>query len=359
MANKSTNTSSAISHSQPTLGEDEVRAVAEVIRSGQLSQAGKVAAFETAICARLGVGSAAAVSSGTAALHLALLGLGVGAGDEVIVPSYVCSALLNAVAAAGAAAVAADIDPQALNIDPQDAAKRVTARTRAIIVPHLFGLPADLTSLMKMNIPIIEDCAQAIGSSHHRRPVGTFGDAAVFSFYATKMITTGEGGMVVSRSAELVRKIKQLREYDRRSSYQAGFNYKMTEMQAAVGLVQLGRLDAFIQRRRAIARQYFRMLDKSSVQLPPRDPGHTYYRFVVGLRSDASEWIDTLAEKGIRCERPVFMPLHRYLKIDGYPHTENAWRNSLSIPIYPNLSNAQVQRIARLIAELSEGKTHA
>ena len=329
-----------IPHSRPTLGEEEIRAAAEVIASGQLAQASKVAAFEKAVCARLGAPAAVAVSSGTAALHLSLLALGVGPGDEVILPSYVCSALLNVVNYIGASPVLTDIDPDTLNIDPRDAHRKKTARTRAVIVPHLFGLPADLASLGKLDVPIIEDCAQALGAAYHRRPVGTFGDTAVFSFYATKMIATGEGGMVVCRSAALADKIRNLRAYDRRDRYQVGFNYKMTDMQAAIGLVQLRRLDTFLQRRKAIARRYRQVLAPLSFRLPPSDPGHIYYRFVMGMQGDASGWIEQLAAKGIHCDRPVFMPLHRYLGFDGYPETETARRRCLSIPIYPSLTDA-------------------
>lgn len=349
---------SHIPHSRPTLGEEEMRVAAEVIRSGQLAPAGEVAAFENAVCTRQGISAAAAVSSGTAALHLALLALGVGARDEVIIPSYVCSALLNAVKYVGAAPVLADIDPKTLNIDPRDVQQRVTKRTRAVIVPHLFGLPAELSALKKLNVPLIEDCAQALGAETDQQPVGSFGEAAVFSFYATKMITTGEGGMVASQSAELVGQIQDLRAYDQRKGYRLRYNYKMTDIQAAIGLVQLQRLDAFIRRRRAIARRYRQLLAPLPIRLPPPFPDHIYYRFVIGLNTDVSGWMRRLSEKGIHCERPVDMPLHRYLGLSGYPETDRAWRQSLSIPIYPTLSDEQVEHIGELLAETAKEETN-
>ena len=165
--------------------------------------------------------------------------------------------------------------------------------------------------------------------------------------------------MVVCRSADLADKIRNLREYDRCDSYQVGFNYKMTEIQAAIGIVQLRRLDTFLQRRKAIARRYRQVLAPLPFRLPPADPGHIYYRFVMGMEEDASGWIEQLTDKGIHCDRPVFMPLHRYLGFDGYPETEKAWRQCLSIPIYPSLTDEAVDRIVRMIAELSEDITGA
>ena len=344
----------AIPHSRPTLGEGEIRAASEVIRSGQLSQADNVKAFEADICSRWGLTSAAAVNSGTAALHLALLAVGVGPGDEVIIPSFVCSALLHAVRYTGATPVLADIDPQSLNIDPQDVRKKVTGTTRAVIVPHLFGLPADLSSLTKLNIPVIEDCAQAPGATYDGQPVGSFGRAAIFSFYATKMITTGEGGMVASRSSDLIERVRQLRAYDRCEDDRVRFNYKMNEVQAAIGRVQMQRLDGFIERRRAIAGQFRHLLAGLPFRLPPRDPGHVYYRFVIRAEGDASEWLRVLAGKQIQCERPVFRPLHRYLGPDSCPETEKAWRQCLSIPIYPSLTDRQVTDIAQSLVEAVE-----
>ena len=344
----------AIPHSRPTLGEDEIRAASEVIRSAQLSQAENVKAFEADICSRWGLSSAAAVNSGTAALHLVLLALGVGSGHEVIIPSFVCSALLHAVRYTGATPVLADIDPTTLNIDPQDVREKVTGRTRAVIVPHLFGLPADLSSLMKLNVPVIEDCAQAPGATHDGQPVGSFGHAAIFSFYATKMITSGEGGMVASRSTDLIEKVRQLRAYDRCEDDRIRYNYKMNEIQAAIGRVQMQRLDAFIERRRAIAGQFRHLLAGLPIRLPPRDPGHVYYRFVIQADGDVTEWMQVLAEKHIQCERPVFMPLHRYLGADSCPETTKAWRQCLSIPIYPSLTDRQVTTIAQSLAEAVE-----
>jgi perosamine synthetase len=249
-----------IPHSRPTLGEEEVKAVAEVIKSGHIAEGEVVARFEKTFAGKMGVQHAVAVNSGTAALHLALLAMGIGPEHEVIIPSYVCTALLHAVQYVGARPVPAEIDPLTYNIDPDDVQKRITTRTRAIIVPHLFGAAADLDKLLKLDVPIIEDCAQAVGGTYHQKLLGTFGDIAIFSFYATKVMATGEGGMVTSKSPEIIERIRDLKTYDGKEADKVRYNYKMTDVQAALGEVQLGRLDDFIEQRRKIARQYVKHL---------------------------------------------------------------------------------------------------
>ncbi len=272
-----------IPHSQPTLGEAEIKAVAAVIKSGHIAEGEVVARFEKTFAGKMGVQHAVAVSSGTAALHLALLAMGIGPEDEVIIPSYVCTALLHAVQYVGAQPVPAEIDPLTYNIDPDDVKKRITTRTGAIIVPHMFGVAADLDRLLKLGVPIIEDCAQAVGGTYHQKPLGTFGDAAIFSFYATKVMATGEGGMVTAKSPEIIERIRDLKTYDGKEADAVRYNYKMTDVQAALGEVQLGRLEDFIEQRRKIARQYVKHLKSLSIKLPAEIAEHIYYRFVVGL----------------------------------------------------------------------------
>ena len=249
-----------------------------------------------------------ATSSGTAALHLILLAMGVGPDDEVIIPSYVCTALLNAVLYVRARPVLAEIDPLTFNIDPDDVQKRLTTRTKAIIVPHMFGLVANLDKLMKLDVPIIEDCAQAVGGTYHKKPLGSIGDAAIFSFYATKVMATGEGGMVTSNSTEILERIRDLKTYDGKEADTVRYNYKMTDVQAALGEVQLTRLEDFIEQRRKIGRHYFKSLNSLNIKLPEENSNHIYYRFVVGLNSDCELLIQKLYRKGIGCARPVFLP---------------------------------------------------
>jgi perosamine synthetase len=351
---KQTGSAPVIPHSRPTLGPEETRRVAAVLASGHIAQGEEVRMFERAAADKFAAADAVAVGSGTAALHLTLMAMGIGPGHQVVIPSYVCTALLNAVRYVGAEPVLADIDARSGNIDPADARKRLTRRTRAVIVPHLFGCPADLRQLLTIGVPVIEDCAQAIGARYRGRPVGSFGQAAVFSFYATKVITTGEGGMVLSGSRRLLARIRDLRQYDRRTDDRLRFNYKMTDIQAAVGISQLARLDDFIATRRRIAQRYFRAFEPMGLSLPPRDPGHIYYRFVVDAGRSAAPLIRSLQQQGIFCEAPVHRPLHRRLKRRGYPAAERAARRWLSIPIYPLLTPAETDRIVAAIARTYE-----
>jgi dTDP-4-amino-4,6-dideoxygalactose transaminase len=340
-----------IPHSRPTLGSEEIKAVSDVISSGYVAEGAVVQKFEQSFADYLKIEHAVATNSGTSALHLALLALGVGPGDEVIIPSFVCCALLNAVNYTGATPILADIRPDTYNLDAAHVKKRLSSRTRAIIVPHLFGLPADLDALSALGIPLIEDCAQAVGSEYGRRPVGTFGVAAIFSFYATKVMTTGEGGMVVSNSTDIAERVRELKTYDQKADYRVRFNYKMTDIQAALGLAQLGRLETFVRRRRAIAEEYTRSFQSLDLNLPPVHPGHIFFRYVLGLNTDSMSWIQTLARQGIGCDRPVYLPLHRQMKATGCPVSEKAWQYALSIPIYPSLTGEDVTQIIDAVSE--------
>ncbi len=345
-----------IPHSRPCLGAEEARAAAAVVASGQIAEGSEVAAFEREAAGYLGVGHAVCVSSGTAALYLALAAMGVGPGDEVVVPSFVCAALLHAVAAAGAAPVPADIDPETLNIDPADAHARLSRRTKAIIVPHMFGLPADLDRLAALGVPLIEDCAQAIGGEQHGRALGSIGAAAVFSFYATKVLATGEGGMVATASAALAERVRDIKTYDKKGDRRRRFNFKMTDIQAAIGRVQLRRLAGFIRRRREIALSYREALAGAAVRLPPDAPGRIYFRFVIDAVADPVAFRRHASEQGIACEPPVHTPLHHLLGIDGFPRTDHAWRHTISLPIYPSLSPAETGRVTALLPELARGR---
>ena len=346
-----------IPHSRPTLGADEIRLVSKVIGSGHIAQGEAVERFERSLAGKTGTMGGVACSSGTAALHLVLLAMGVGAGDEVIIPSYVCSALLNAVCYVGATPVLAEAAPHTCNIDPEDVRKRVGPRTRAVIAPHLFGMPADMDRLVSLGVPVIEDCAQAVGAKSKGETVGGLGHAAVFSFYATKVITTGEGGMVLSNSRDLLDRIRDLREYDQKGGQGVRYNYKMTDIQAAMGIVQLERLQDFISKRRSVAERYHKGLEALPFDLPPRDSGHIYYRYVLGLEKDSGPLINAMSKKGIECARPVYMPLHRYLKTgEDYPVTEKLWNGSLSLPIYPALTKEQADRIVDAVLDLAGGE---
>src|SRR5262249_21339243 len=223
---------SLIPHSRPTLDETDAERVAAVVRRGWVAAGPAVAAFERELARRPGGEAAVAVSSGSAALELALRAVGVGAGDEVLIPTYVCDALHHAVTRTGATPVLVDADPATSSLSAADTRTRLTPRTRAIVVPHAFGLAADLSPFSALGIPVIEDCAQTVGAQLDGRPVGSLGSLAVCSFYATKLLTTGEGGAVAGPAA-LLASVRDARDYDEHDDLRPRFNAKLSDLAAA------------------------------------------------------------------------------------------------------------------------------
>jgi len=341
-----------IHHSQPTIGQSEVKAIAKALRSNYLSQGQLVRQFEESFGRFIGVKYALATNSGTSALHLSLLSLGIGPGDEVILPSYICSSVLNAVNYTRTKPVLVDINEDDFNISLADTRRKITKRTKAIIVPHLFGYAADIRGLRKLGIPIIEDCAHSIGATYQGKKLGSFGVLTFYSFYATKMMTTGYGGMVVSGDRRLLDKIRDLREFDNRDDYKPRYNCQMSDLAAGLGLVQLKRLPGFIRRRQAIARRYEQAFGF---------PGASHNRgvfFRYPVRVDDVNWaIKRLAGKGIEAKRPVYKPLHRYFGFtaNGFPMTEKLYESTLSIPIYPALGDRQVDYVIKNTLEILKG----
>jgi dTDP-4-amino-4,6-dideoxygalactose transaminase len=327
------------------------------VRSGQLAQGPQVRAFEEEVAARVGRRYGVAVSSGTAGLHLALRALGVGAGERVAMPSYVCSALLHATRAAGAEPVLADVDAGTRNLDADAVA--ALPRLRAVILPHLFGLPAEAERFEALGVELVEDCAMAIGGRRGGRPVGSFGAVSVCSFYATKVICSGgEGGMVLTDRAEVADRVRQLREYDGLPPAPLRHNYKMSELAAGIGRVQLGRLEGFVGRRQEIAAVYDRAFADLPVVLPVAVAGRVWYRYVLYRPGRADDLIGRLEGRGVQARRPVCEPLHRGLgETDAdYPRTAAAWAGDVSVPIYPGLSPDEVTRVCQAVGHsLEEG----
>lgn len=349
-----------IPHSRPSIETDDIHAAIEVLQSQQLAQGGMVERFERGLAAYLGLAGGVAVTSGTAALEVALRSMGIGPGDEVILPSYVCAAPLLAIQRVGAMPRLVDIELESFNIDPSVAQKAMTSKTRALIVPHLFGLPADLTALERLGVPIIEDCAQTLGATEQGRPVGSIGLVTVCSFYATKLLCAGEGGMVLSRDETLLEKARRLREYDETPSlYPSATNFKLTDLQAAIGLAQLGRLSVFLERRNSLAQEYYERLKAADLIAPhvPTGRTHIYYRFIVRLPNlaESADGLNTVIARfetrGIQCRRPVFRSLHRYLELEGFPFSEEAERTALSIPLFPALTDEETAQILVALQE--------
>ena len=343
-----------IPHSRPWITNSDIEAVTSVLKSGQISQGPIVSAFESKLASTIGKKYAVATNSGTSALHLALLALEVKEGDEVIVPSFVCTAVLNAVNYTGATPRIVDIDPLTFNMSVPSVEKVITKKTKAVIVPHMFGFPAKIDKLLELRVPVIEDCAQSVGANVKGRPTGSFGLISVFSFYGTKVLTSGEGGMVLTDSEALISKVKDLRDYDNKQNYALRFNYKMTDLQAALGLSQLSRLNVFVQKRQKIASRYFEKFKECPFSLPHRgDKGeHIFFRFVFKTKEPVSSWLERLHAMKVFCRRPIFSPLHTQLNLSGCPCASEVWEKTFSIPLYPSLTEEEIDRIIAVVKEV-------
>jgi perosamine synthetase len=321
-----------IPHSKPTVGDEESQAMARVLASGQLAQGREVTAFEEECAAFLGRRYAVAVNSGTAALHLALLAIGLEAEDHVAIPSYACAALTQAIAWQHAHPVLCDVD-QDFNLDPAT----VPSGARAVVVPHLFGATAALPDHPK----VVEDLAQSFGGT-----TGRDSAVAITSFYATKLLTTGEGGMLFTDDEGLAQLARDRRDYDNRDDFQVRYAYKMTEFQAAMGRVQLKRLPDFLARRREIAERYHEAFRDLPLVLPRRTD-HIYFRYVVATpeRSALTQW---LREHGVGAGRPVHRPAHQTLG-GTCTRSEQAHQFNASIPIYPALTTIKVDNVVECV----------
>ncbi|MCP4366405.1 MAG: DegT/DnrJ/EryC1/StrS family aminotransferase [Planctomycetes bacterium] len=345
-----------LQHSRPTIDGEDIEAVMRVLRSGHIAQGPLVEEFEDSFKKLLGVESAVATNSGSSALHLSLLALGVGKGDQVILPSYACAAVLNAVSYVRAEARLCDISEEDLNLRASDVKKEVNKRTKAIVLVHTFGQPADVEGFLELGIPIIEDCAQSLGARSSGKSVGSFGTLSIFSFYATKMITAGYGGMVTSNSRDLAEKVRDLREFDERQEYKVRYNYKMSDIEASLGLSQIGKLDAFITKRKEIAQLYDETFSRYGMEPAYRKKlsDHIFYRYVIKVRNRLDDVIARLALTGIEAKRPVYKPLHYYLGLreSGFPNAEEAYNSVLSIPIYPSLDRDKAEYVARTTGEI-------
>ncbi|MCR4318478.1 MAG: DegT/DnrJ/EryC1/StrS aminotransferase family protein [Planctomycetes bacterium] len=347
----------SIHHSMPTIGEDERKNVLDVLESGFVGHGKKCAEFEQEIAALIEKRFAIATNSGTAALHLALIALEVGEGDEVIVPSYVCTALLNAVHYVRATPVVVDVDPADACLSRETAMKKVTSRTRAIIAAHVLGAPCDVPSLKDFNVPIIEDCAMNLGAKVHGKPAGAQGDLTVSSFYATKYLTSAHGGFVATSDERMGAKIKDLVDFDNREDYIVRYNAQMSDLQAALGLAQLRRLPEFVQKRRELAMRYTAALAGELGALPSdTDFGeHAYFRYCIpcpdGMFAGFQRHFKT---RGIEAKPPVYRPLHRYLGLpdEEFPNSSRIQDTWLSIPIYPSLTEEDIRRIEEALRSL-------
>lgn len=360
--------------SLPDITDAEIEAVVSVLRGSRLSLGPKQEEFEHLVAAYIGTPHAIAVSSGTAGLHLCICALGIGKGDEVIVPSFTFIAAANAIRYEGAVPVFVDIEPATLNMDTARIEEAITPQTRAILVVHTFGCPADMDAILAVarrhRLLVIEDACEAIGAEYRGRKVGSFGDAAVFAFYPNKQITTGEGGIVVTRHDQAARDIRALRNqgrYDSNDWFQhsmLGYNYRLSELSCALGCVQMHRIDSILSRREAAAEKYNeRLRDHKELIVPQIAPDHkriSWFVYVIRLaeefdRRERDAIVQSLLSKGISCGR-YFAPIHKqpayqYCEV-RHPLllTESISQRTIALPFFNRLADSDIQQVCNSLA---------
>jgi dTDP-4-amino-4,6-dideoxygalactose transaminase len=373
----------AIAH--PLFGAEEEAAALQVLASAQLAQGERVATFERRFAGLCHVREAVAVSSGTAALHLALLAHGIGPGDEVITTAFSFAATANVILLVGATPVFVDIEPDTCTLDPVQAEMAITRRTKAIIPVHLYGHPCEMHRLQKIveafSLILIEDASQAHAATIDGRPVGSFGTGC-FSFYATKNMTTGEGGIVTTDDPAIAERVRLLRNHGQEARYYQialGYNLRMTELQAALGIAQIEKLEYFTQRRIANATYLTNNL-QGIVQTPVERPGyrHVYHQYTIKIPSRRNEFMTELRARGVDSTIHYPIPIHQqpfYQRKPGLfrvlspgqrtpvkgnnpiahlPVTESAAQQVLSLPVHPALSQEDLSTIAREVVALCE-----
>jgi perosamine synthetase len=363
--------------SAPDIGEREIQAVVGVLRTPQLSLGPKLPEFEQRLATYIGAPHAVAVSSGTAGLHLCVRALGIGAGDEVIVPSFSFIAVANVLRYENAVPVFVDIERETLNLDPARIEEAVTPRTKAILLVHTFGVPAALSDILEIanrrRLLVIEDACEAIGAEYHGQKVGAFGDAGVFAFYPNKQITTGEGGTVVTRSAELAARIRALRNQGRAPSdgwfqhSEIGYNYRISEINCVLGIAQLERIDSILTLREEVARTYQRNLSSlPGLRLPVLEMPSgkiSWFVYVVRLAESFSQeqrdWIvSEMNRRGISCGR-YFAPIHLQPAYQKQPFntrslrvTEHEAARCIALPFFNQIGNDEISEVCGTLGEL-------
>lgn len=354
---------------RPMMGAEELAAVSRVLSSGQLVQGEQVAAFERGFAEVCQVREAIAVSSGTAALHLALLAHEIGPGDEVITTPFSFAATGNTILLVGATPVFVDIDPQTYNIDPDLVEAAITPRTKAIMPVHLYGNPSDMDRLCQIaeahHLVIIEDACQAHAASIRGKRVGSFGTGC-FSFYATKNITTGEGGMITTNDPEIAERCRLLRSHGQQRRYHhvgIGYNLRMTDFQGVIGLTQLEKLETWTEQRIAnAARLTAGLRDWVKTPVTPAGYRHVFHQYTIQVDGDRDAWMQALAERGVGTAVHYPCPIHKqpFYQERGFdlslPIAETAAQQVISLPVHPAVSEQDVETIIQeVIRYASEG----
>ncbi|MDY6865673.1 MAG: DegT/DnrJ/EryC1/StrS family aminotransferase [Halobacteriota archaeon] len=357
-----------IPHNKPTIGDEEIGAVCATLLSQELTMGNKVKDFEEAFSGYMGI-SSVSTSSGTSALHLALIAIGISKYDEVIIPSYTCIAVALPIIYQQAKPILSDIKDD-YNISVEDVESKINDKTKAVIVPHMFGYPADISEIKDLcrseGIYLIEDCAQSTGALYDGKKVGTFGDLSIFSFYATKMMTSIQGGAVCTEDPDWIQTIRDLRYHDQCRSFEDGdprikYSYMMSDVGAVVGKVQLKKLDRFISRRREIASIYRDKIEGEVIH-PPEGARkkHVYSRYLIRTSFNPSKIIERLQSYGIDAVMMHLPPLHNrillkeYNKDAKFPMTDNVIHSAISFPIYPSLTDEEAIYVTEKINKTME-----
>lgn len=361
--------------SAPDVTEPEIEAVAATLRSRHLSLGSRLLEFEAAFVQLTGVEYAVATSSGTAGLHLAMLALGIQAGDEVVVPSFTFIAAVNAIRYVGATPVFIDIDPLTLNLSPTAVEHAISPRTRAIVAVHTFGVPADMQTLAKLakrhHLALIEDACEAIGAAIDGQPAGSFGDVAVFGFYPNKQITTGEGGMVVTHNAEIAARMQSLRNQGRSASddwlqhTEVGYNYRLSEIACTLGITQMRRLEEILRRREQIARCYEHHLSSELALTLPimkmTGARISWFVYVVRLTkrftpAHRDQIVQELTTAGIGCAR-YFAPVHRQKAYQDLsctpdlPVTDFVASRTIALPFFNRINESEIATVCETLRQ--------
>jgi dTDP-4-amino-4,6-dideoxygalactose transaminase len=364
---------------RPWIDDDDVEAVAAAIRSGWITTGPTTKEFESEFASQVGATHAVAINSCTAGLHLGLVAMGVGPGDEVITTPYTFVATVATIVEAGATPVLADVEPDTLNIDPEEIARKSGDRTRCIVPVHIAGHPCEMDTILEAacasGVSVMEDAAHAFPASFRGRTIGSMSRATVFSFYATKNLTTGEGGMVTTEDEELAARMRRLalhgmdkdawRRYDRSGSWfyevtELGFKYNLSDIQSALGLSQLRKMERMVRRREAIVRSFDDAFEREpALEIPARRShvGHAWHLYILRLRPDAlridrDRFIQEMADRGVGCS-VHFIPvhLHPYYRDyfgacpEDYPVAFREYSRALTLPLYPAMSDADVAHV--------------